>query len=127
MAPQDLKYTQEHEWIKVDGETATVGITDHAQEQLGDIVFVDLPEAGKEVSKGDEVVPLESAKAAASVYAPAAGSVIEGNDALGDNPALVNEDPFGQGWMYKMKVTSPGDLDGLMDAAAYEKFLSEQE
>ena len=114
-----LYFTREHEWIRVEGETATVGITNHAQEQLGDIVFAEVPEAGRRVSKGQEAAVVESVKAASDVYAPVTGEVIEGNQAVADDPALVNSDPEGQGWFFKLKLDNPGELDGLMDEAAY--------
>lgn len=117
-------YTEDHEWIEVDGETATVGITDYAQSQLGDIVFVEVPEEGKTVSKGDDAAVVESVKAASDVYAPVGGTVIEGNPALADNPALVNEDPEGEGWFFKLTLADEGELGGLMDETAYKDFVS---
>lgn len=117
-------FTEDHEWIQVDGETATVGITDYAQGQLGDIVFVETPEAGKTVSKGDDAAVVESVKAASDVYAPVAGTVIEGNAALADNPALVNEDPEGEGWFFKLTLADASELESLMDEAAYQDFVS---
>jgi glycine cleavage system H protein len=117
-------FTEDHEWIDVDGEVATVGITDYAQSQLGDIVFVETPEEGKAVSKGDDAAVVESVKAASDVYAPVAGTVIEGNAALADNPALVNEDPEGEGWFFKLTLADAGELDALMDEGAYQDFVS---
>ncbi|TGX54071.1 glycine cleavage system protein GcvH [Sphingomonas gei] len=117
-------FTEDHEWIQVDGDTATVGITAYAQSQLGDIVFVETPEAGKTVSKGDDAAVVESVKAASDVYAPVAGTVIEGNAALADNPALVNDDPEGEGWFFKLTLADAGELDALMDEAAYQDFVS---
>ena len=117
-------YTEDHEWIEVDGETVTVGITDYAQSQLGDIVFVEVPEEGKTVSKGDDAAVVESVKAASDVYAPVGGTVIEGNPALADNPALVNEDPEGEGWFFKLTLADDGELGGLMDETAYKDFVS---
>ncbi len=117
-------FTEDHEWIDVDGETGTVGITDYAQSQLGDIVFVDVPEEGKEVAKGDEAAVVESVKAASDVYTPVSGTVIEGNADLADNPALVNEDPEGEGWFFKLTLSDLGELDGLMDEARYEAFVA---
>ncbi|NIJ20993.1 glycine cleavage system H protein [Sphingomonas naasensis] len=117
-------FTEDHEWIQVDGEVATVGITDYAQSQLGDIVFVETPEAGKTVSKGDDAAVVESVKAASDVYAPVAGTVIEGNAALADNPALVNEDPEGEGWFFKLTLADAGEVSSLMDEAAYKDFVS---
>ena len=118
----DTKFTEDHEWVRVDDGVATVGITDHAQEQLGDIVFVDLPDVGKQVAKGDEAAVVESVKAAAEVYAPVDGEVVEANTALADNPGLVNSDPTGNGWFVKVKLADPSQVDGLMDAAAYAAF-----
>jgi glycine cleavage system H protein len=119
-------YTKEHEWIRVDGDTATVGITDFAQGQLGDIVFVEVPEAGRQVSKGGEAAVVESVKAASDVYAPVSGEVTEGNAALADEPALVNSDPEGEGWFFKLRLSDPSELDGLMDAEAYKSFCDSQ-
>lgn len=116
----DRKYTEDHEWITVDGDVATVGITDHAQEQLGEIVFVEVPEAGRAVEKGEEVAVVESVKAASEVYAPVSGEVVEGNAALPDAPDTVNQDPFGDGWFFKIRMSDPSQLDGLMDEAAYK-------
>ncbi len=127
MIPDDLKFTAEHEWIRLAGGVATVGITDHAQTALSDIVFVELPEAGAKFAKGDEAVVLESTKAAASIYAPAAGEVVEANAALDDEPGLVNRDCYGEGWMVKIKVDNESELAALMDAPAYEKFLADEE
>lgn len=117
-------FTEDHEWIEVDGDAATVGITDYAQGQLGDIVFVETPEEGKELAKGDDAAVVESVKAASDVYAPVSGVVIEGNSDLDDNPALVNEDPEGEGWFFKMTLTDPSELEALMDEAKYESFVS---
>ena len=121
--PQDRMYTQDHEWVKVEAGVATVGITEHAQDQLGDIVFVDLPAEGTELEKGDEAIALESAKAAASVYAPGNGEIVGANENLEDQPELVNEDCYEGGWMFKIKLEA--EVEGLMDAAAYEAFLAE--
>jgi glycine cleavage system H protein len=121
-----LYYTKEHEWIRAEGDTATVGITDFAQAQLGDVVFVEVPEAGKQVSKGGEAAVVESVKAASDVYAPVSGEVLEGNQALVDDPALVNSDPEGEGWFFKIRLSNSGELDGLMDADAYRSFCESQ-
>jgi glycine cleavage system H protein len=118
-----LYFTKEHEWIRVEGDTATVGISDHAQEQLGDIVFIEIPEGGKHVSKGQEAAVVESVKAASDVYAPVSGEVTQGNQAIADDPSLVNSDPEGQGWFFKIKLDNPGELDGLMDEAAYRDWV----
>jgi glycine cleavage system H protein len=121
-----VHYTKEHEWIRVEGDEATVGITDFAQGQLGDIVFVEVPEAGRQVSKGGEAAVVESVKAASDVYAPVSGEVTEGNAALADEPALVNSDPEGEGWFFKLRLADPSELDGLMDADAYKSFCESQ-
>ena len=119
----EIRYTKEHEWVKVDGDTATVGISPYAQEQLGDVVFVELPEVGKKVEKGKEMAVVESVKAASEVYAPISGEVTEVNAALTDAPATVNEDAMGKGWFAKLKLANKGELDGLMDEAAYKKYV----
>ena len=116
-------FTKEHEWVRVEGDTATVGISNHAQEQLGDIVFAEVPEAGRKVSKGQEAAVVESVKAASDVYAPVSGEVIEGNSALADDPALINSDPEGQGWFFKLKLDNRQELDGLMDESAYRDWV----
>ncbi len=116
-------FTDEHEWIEVEGNTATVGITDYAQSQLGDIVFAEVPAVGASLSKGGDAAVVESVKAASDVYAPVSGTVIEGNDALADDPALVNSDPEGAGWFFKLELSDLSELDGLMDAAAYKAFV----
>lgn len=121
-----LHYTKEHEWIRVEGDIATVGITDFAQAQLGDVVFVEVPEAGRQVSKGSEAAVVESVKAASDVYAPVSGEVVEGNQALVDDSALVNSDPEGEGWFFKLRLSDPGELEGLMDADAYRSFCESQ-
>ncbi len=117
-------FTEDHEWIDVDGETGTVGISDYAQGQLGDIVFVDVPEEGKQLSKGDEAAVVESVKAASDVYSPVSGHVIEGTAALGDDPSLVNSDPEGEGWFFKITLSDPSELEELMDETAYEAFVA---
>jgi len=121
-----LYFTKEHEWIRVEGDIATVGITDFAQAQLGDVVFVEVPEAGRQVSKGNEAAVVESVKAASDVYAPVSGDVVEGNQALVDDPALVNSDPEGEGWFFKLRLSDQGELEGLMDADAYKAFCDSQ-
>lgn len=118
-----VKYTQDHEWLRVDGDVATVGITAYAQEQLGDVVFVELPEIGKAIEAGADAAVVESVKAASEVYAPVAGEVVEANDALADDPSLVNSAPQGEGWFFKLKVADMAALDGLMDEAAYHAYL----
>jgi glycine cleavage system H protein len=119
------RFTRDHEWIRVDGGVGTVGITEHAQGQLGDVVFVDLPEAGRKVSQGEQVCAVDSVKAAAEVFAPVAGEVIEVNGALAGQPALVNEDAEGRAWFFKMKLADEAELDKLMDRATYEAFVKE--
>jgi glycine cleavage system H protein len=118
-----IRYTKEHEWVLVDGDTATVGISPYAQEQLGDVVFVELPEVGKKLDKGKEMAVVESVKAASEVYAPIGGEVLEVNHALTDAPATVNEDALGKGWFAKIKLANKGELDGLMDEAAYKAYV----
>jgi glycine cleavage system H protein len=116
-------YTREHEWIRVEGDTATVGISNHAQEALGDIVFAEAPEAGRQVSKGQEAAVVESVKAASDVYAPVSGEIVEGNSAIAEDPSVINSDPEGEGWFFKIKLSDPGELDGLMDEAAYREWV----
>ncbi|HEX8062500.1 MAG TPA: glycine cleavage system protein GcvH [Allosphingosinicella sp.] len=119
-------YTEEHEWIRVEGDEATVGITDFAQGQLGDIVFVELPEAGRQVTKSGEAAVVESVKAASDVYAPVDGEIVEPNPALADDPSLVNTDPEGEGWFFRLRLADPSQLEGLMDADAYKAFTDSQ-
>ncbi|MGI9113562.1 MAG: glycine cleavage system protein GcvH [Chthoniobacterales bacterium] len=119
--PDDLLYTQSHEWIRREGENIRVGITDHAQAELTDVVFVEVPKVGREVNANEPIAVVESVKAASDIYAPVKGAVVEANDALTQNPALVNTDPFGEGWLFVLKVTNAGDLSGLKDAAAYKQ------
>jgi glycine cleavage system H protein len=119
----EVRYSKDHEWVKVDGDTATVGITHYAQEQLGDVVFVELPDVGKKVEQGKQMATVESVKAASEVYAPISGEVLEVNSALTDAPATVNEEAQGKGWFAKLKIADKGQLAGLMDEAAYEKFV----
>jgi glycine cleavage system H protein len=118
-----LHFTREHEWIRLEGDVATVGISDHAQQALGDIVFAEVPQAGKRVAKGAEAAVVESVKAASDVYSPVAGEVIEGNPAIADDPALINRDPEGEGWFFKLKLDDPGEVDGLMDETAYREWV----
>jgi glycine cleavage system H protein len=122
----DIRYTKEHEWVRVDGKVATVGISEHAQQQLGDVVFVELPEVGRKVSQKAAMAVVESVKAASDLYAPISGEVVEVNDALTDDPALVNGDAEGAGWFCKLEVAKPAELDGLMDAEAYRAFVDSQ-
>ncbi len=119
----DIKYTEGHEWLRVDGEVATCGITEYAQEQLGDVVFVDLPEVGASFAKGDEAAVVESVKAAAEIYAPVTGAIVAVNDAVGTDPALVNAAAMGEGWFFQIRVDDASELDALMDEAAYKSFV----
>ena len=119
-----MKYTEEHEWIRLDGDVAVVGITEHAAEQLGDLVFVELPEVGTEVSKDDEVVVIESVKAASDILAPLNGKIVEVNNAIVEDPSLVNSDPMGEGWFFKLDSISEGDLDTMMTKEQYDAFVS---
>ncbi len=123
----DRKYTKDHEWVVIEGDTATVGISDYAQEQLGDVVYIDLPDAGAEFAQGAEAATVESVKAASEIYAPVAGAVIEVNGALNDDPALVNSDPLGGGWFFKLKIGGTPDLGDLMDEDAYKKYVESLE
>ena len=118
-----LHFTKDHEWIRVEGDTATVGISNHAQEALGDIVFAEVPDAGRRLAKGQEAAVVESVKAASDVYAPVSGDVIQGNQAVADDPALINSDPEGEGWFFKLRLDNPGELDGLMDEGAYREWI----
>lgn len=119
----EVKYSEEHEWIRVEGDTGTIGITQYAQEQLGDVVFVDVPAAGRKVAKGEAVAVVESVKAASDIYAPVSGEVIESNAALAETPGDVNAEPMGKGWFFKIKMSEKGELAGLMDEAAYAAFV----
>lgn len=119
----DVRYTNEHEWIRVEGDVGTVGISNYAQEQLGDVVFVDVPQAGRKIAKGESVAVVESVKAASDIYAPASGEVIEANAALADSPGDVNAEPMGKGWFFKLKLANKSELDGLMDEKAYAEFV----
>jgi glycine cleavage system H protein len=118
-----VKYTKDHEYISVEGDVGTVGITDYAQSQLGDVVFVELPASGTSLKKGDEAAVVESVKAASEVYAPVSGTIVEVNSGLPDAPSTVNEDPQGKGWFLKIKLADPSELDGLMDEAAYRTMI----
>jgi len=118
------RYTKDHEWIRLDGDVATVGITEHAQEQLGDIVYVELPEIGKKVTKGGDAAVVESVKAASDVYSPASGEVVAINDALGATPGAINEEAEGKGWFFRLRLSSPDELSELMSAEQYKEFLA---
>jgi glycine cleavage system H protein len=127
IVPKELRYTKDHEWVRVEGDFAVVGITDYAQEKLGSIVFVDLPPAGKSFQKGETLINVDSVKAAAEVYAPLSGEVETLNEQLKENPEAVNQDCYGQGWMIKMKIRNPSELETLLTATAYEAFVVEEE
>lgn len=120
-----MKFTDEHEWLALDGDVATVGITEHATTQLGDLVFVELPKIGAHLKKGEGAAVVESVKAASDVYAPLDGEVVEVNDAVAQDPALVNSDPLGKGWLYRIRLASAADFDGLLDEAAYKALIGE--
>jgi glycine cleavage system H protein len=121
--PDELKYHAEHDWARIEGDTATFGITWYAQDQLGEVVFFEPPEVGSEISKDQTYAEVESVKAVSDVYAPLSGEVVEVNDATGESPEKINEDPYGDGWLVKVKLSDPGEVDALMDAAAYRELL----
>jgi glycine cleavage system H protein len=125
MVPADLRYTKDHEWVRVDGDEATVGITDYATNQLGDIVFVELPDVGRQLSQFATFGVVESVKAVSDLFAPVSGEVGAANDALASAPELVNSDPYGDGWMLKLRLADPSEVDGLLDAAAYDALIAE--
>lgn len=122
--PEDLKYASSHEWIRVEGDVGTVGITDHAQEELTDIVFAEPPKIGAEVTAKSPAAVVESVKAASDIYAPVSGAVVESNEALANDPALLNTDPYGAGWIFKVKLSNPSEIEALMDAAAYREQIA---
>jgi len=124
--PEDLSYTKDHEWIRAKGNEATVGITDHAQNQLGDVVYVELPKVGDKFESSEPFGSVESVKAVSEVYMPVSGAVTEVNEALNDSPEQVNEDPYGEGWMIRIKVDKPAELDALLTAAEYEDYIKEE-
>lgn len=126
-APEHLKYTSSHEWIEVEGDIATIGISDHAQELLGDLVFVELPEVDDDINMGDAMAVVESVKAASDVYAPVSGTIVEVNSDLEDSPELINESAFSAGWICKIKMSDAGELENLMDADAYQESLAEED
>jgi glycine cleavage system H protein len=126
-SPGDRKYTKEHEWVKLDGDTGTIGITDYAQDQLGDIVFVELPEPGASVSQMQKFGEIESVKAVSELFSPVSGDVVERNEALNDNPQWVNDGPYDDGWMLRVRLSNTGEVDGLMSSDEYEKFLEAAE
>jgi len=121
--PANLRYSKEHEWVRLDGDRATIGITDHAQSELGDVVYVELPEVGRNVDQNEAFAVVESVKAVSDIYAPVAGEVVETNNNLNDQPEKINESPYEDGWIAVLKVSDPSQVDGLMDAAAYEAFI----
>jgi glycine cleavage system H protein len=127
MYPTDYRYTKEHEWIKVTGETGDIGITDYAQHELGDVVFVEMPAVGAKITAGAVFGTVESVKAVSEIFAPVSGEVTEANGVLKDTPETVNSDPHGAGWLIKVKLANPSEVSGLMDAAAYQAFISEKE
>jgi len=123
MYPEEFHYTKEHEWIRVEGEKATIGITDFAQNQLGDVVFVELPESGDELKAHDTLGVVESVKAVSDIYSPVSGEVLEANEGLNDDPEVLNQDPHGKGWIIKLKLKDKSELEDLMTASEYEKYL----
>jgi glycine cleavage system H protein len=124
--PNELRYTQEHEWVRVDGSTVRVGITDYAQDALGDVVYVDLPQVGTSVAAMASCCEVESTKSVSEIFSPVSGTVAEVNSDLSDAPQMINEDPYGKGWIFAVEMADPAEVDGLMDAAAYQAFLAEQ-
>ena len=125
--PAELKYSRDHEWVKIEGNRATVGITDYAQSQLGDVVFVEVPEVDTEITVGTGFSVVESVKAVSDIYAPIGGKIVEVNDALTDAPEIMNEDPYGEGWLAIVEITDTADLDNLLSSAEYEKFITEED
>lgn len=123
--PDDRKYSPSHEWSKLEADVITVGISDYAQDQLGDVVFVELPEAGSSIGRGEQVAVVESVKTASDIYAPAQGEIVEVNDALSNRPELLNEDPYGDGWLFRIRVSDTGSISELLDASAYQKVIEE--
>lgn len=126
MYPADYRYTKDHEWVRADGSAAIVGITDYAQQQLGDVVFVELPKIGAKVKAGETIGTVESVKAVSEIFSPVSGEVIETNSALADSPEKINQDPHGSAWMVKLRIVNPNELSALMDAAAYEAYVTEK-
>jgi glycine cleavage system H protein len=126
MIPQDLKYTKEHEWVRIEGDEAVFGLTDHAQGELGDITFVELPQSGREVKQSEAIATVESVKAASDIYAPISGSITEVNSSLEDTPETINQSPYKEGWICRVKVADASEQDNLMDAAAYEEYSKKE-
>jgi len=124
--PKDLKYTNEHEWARIEGDVATVGITDYAQESLGDVVYIETPEIGTEVKKGEEFGSIESVKAVSDVFSPISGEIIEVNEELADHPEYINQSPYDKGWIVKIKISKPEEADELMDGTKYEEFVKKE-
>ncbi len=124
--PQDLKYSKEHEWVKVEGQTVTVGITDYAQDSLGDVVYVELPQEGAAVAKDETFGVIESVKAVSDLFSPVSGKIAEVNDAIVDNPEVINEDPYGEAWMLKVELASSDELDGLLSSEDYQQYIEEE-
>ena len=127
MYPDTLRYSKDHEWVRIEGDVCVIGITHYAQDELGEVVFVEVPEPGQEFEAHDEIGTIESVKAVAEVFTPVSGEIAEVNEALADSPELINQDPHGDGWLVKVRFSSQGDLDDLMDSAAYEKLLEDGE
>jgi glycine cleavage system H protein len=127
MNPDDIKYHREHAWVRVEGKRATIGITDYAQQQMGDIVYVDLPESDTEIDADSELSEIESTKATSPVISPVSGTVVEANEDLADSPEIINEDPYGNGWLVTLEMNDPSELNDLMSKSEYEKFLKEEE
>ncbi len=126
MIPEDLRYHKEHEWVRQDGQTVTIGISDFAQEALGDVVFVELPQVDAAIEQDQEIGEVESTKATSSIYSPVSGKIVQVNTELGDHPEYLNKEPYGQGWIVVIELSNPTEVDGLMTAAQYEEFLSSQ-
>lgn len=127
MVPADCRYTEEHEWIKIDGATGTIGITDYAQHELGDVVFVELPKIGAKIAAGQSFGTVESVKAVSEIYSPVSGEVAETNAVLGNEPEKINQDPHGAAWLIKIKLANPSEVNSLMDAAAYQAYIAEKQ
>ena len=127
MYPETLRYSKDHEWVRVEGDVCVIGITHYAQDELGEVVFVEVPEPGQEFDVHEEIGTIESVKAVAEVFTPVTGEIVEANEALAETPELINKDPHGEGWLVKIRFSSQGDLEELMDSAAYEKFLEDGE
>lgn len=127
MYPETLRYSKDHEWVRIEGDVCVIGITHYAQDELGEVVFVEIPEPGQEFDAHEEIGTIESVKAVAEFFTPVAGEIVEANEALADSPELINRDPHGEGWLVKVRFGAQSDLDGLMDSAAYEKFLEDGE